>query len=131
MFKVTAAAAKSPQSCPTLCDPIDGGPPGSRPWDSPGENTGVGCHFRLQCVKVKSLSRVRLLATPWSAAHQAPPSKGFYGTSNHRLPFNNINKWTSDTCNILSNLSKIVSCEKSQSQGVTYYMIHLHKILKL
>ena len=98
------------------------------PWDSPGKNTGVGCHFLLQCmkvksesevaqscptlsnpmgcnlpgfsihrsfqarvlawgaiafsnawkwkVKVKSLSRVRLLATPWAAAHQAPPSIG-------------------------------------------------------
>ena len=34
-----AAAAKSLQSCPTLCDPIDGSPPGSRPWDSPGKNT--------------------------------------------------------------------------------------------
>ena len=52
-----------------------------RPWDSPGKNTGVGCHFLLQClkvkVKVKSLSHVRLLATPWTAAHQAPPSMGF------------------------------------------------------
>ena len=49
------------------------------PWDSPGTNTGVGCHFLLQCmkVKVKSLSRVRLLATPWTAAYQAPPSMGF------------------------------------------------------
>ena len=37
------ATAKSHQSCPTLCDPIDGNPPGSRPWDSPGKNTGVGC----------------------------------------------------------------------------------------
>ena len=46
------------------------------PWDSPGKNTGVGCHFLLQCVKVKSLSRVRLLATPWTAAHQALPSMG-------------------------------------------------------
>ena len=50
-----------------------------RPWDSPGKNTGVGCHFLLQCikVKVKSLSRVQLLATPWTAAHQDPPSMGF------------------------------------------------------
>ena len=49
------------------------------PRDSPGKNTGVGCHFLLQCmkVKVKSLSRVRLLATPWTAAHQAPLSMGF------------------------------------------------------
>ena len=48
-------AAKSLQSCPTLCDPIEGSPPGSpRPWDPPGKNTGVGCHFLLQCMKVKS-----------------------------------------------------------------------------
>ena len=45
------ATAKSLQSCPTLCDPIEGSPPG---WDSPGKNTGVGCHFPLRCVKVKS-----------------------------------------------------------------------------
>ena len=50
-----AAAAKSLQSCLTLCDPIDGSPPRlPRPWDSPGKNTGVGCHFLLQCLKVKS-----------------------------------------------------------------------------
>ena len=53
------------------------------PWGSPGQNNGVGCHFLLQCmrvksesVKVKSLSHVQLLATPWTAAHQAPPSTG-------------------------------------------------------
>ena len=44
-----AAAAKSLQSCLTLCDPIDGSPPGSPcPWDSPGKSTGVGCHCLLQ-----------------------------------------------------------------------------------
>ena len=52
-----------------------------RPWDSPGKNTGVGCHFLLQCMKVKSQSEVSqscwLLATPWTAAYQAPPSMGF------------------------------------------------------
>ena len=52
------AAAKSCQSCPTLCDPTDSSPPGSHPWDSPGKNTGVGCHFLLQCMKVKSESEV-------------------------------------------------------------------------
>ena len=75
------AAAKSLQSCPTLCDPIDGSPPGSCPWDSPGKNPGVGCHFLLQLwkwkVKVKSLSHVPLFTTPWTAAYQAPPSMGF------------------------------------------------------
>ena len=50
-----AAAAKSLQSCPTLCDPIDGSPRGS---PIPGILTGVGCHFLLQCRKVKSESEV-------------------------------------------------------------------------
>ena len=54
-----AAAAKSLQSCPTLCDPRDSSPPGSPyPWDSPGKNTGVGCHFLLQYMTVKSKSEV-------------------------------------------------------------------------
>ena len=52
-----------------------------RSWDSPGKNTGVGCQCLLQCMKVKSESEVaqsvQLLATPWTAAHQAPPSMGF------------------------------------------------------
>ena len=52
-----------------------------RPWDSPGKNTGVGCHFLLQCMKVKSESEVAqlclTLATSWTAAHQAPLSMGF------------------------------------------------------
>ena len=56
-----------------------------RPWDSPGKTTGVGCHFLLQCmevkVKVKSLSRVRLLAYGLQPtrlkAYQAPLSIGF------------------------------------------------------
>ena len=51
------------------------------PWDSPGKNTGVGCHFLLQGMKVKSESEVashfQLLATPWTAAYQAPLPMGF------------------------------------------------------
>ena len=77
-----AAAAKSLQSCPTLCDPIDGSPPGS-PF--PGilqartlEWVAISFSNAWKWkVKVKSLSHVRLLATPWIAAHQAPPSMGF------------------------------------------------------
>ena len=55
-----AAAAKSLQSCLTLCDPIDVWQPTRLPcpWDSPGKNTGVGCHFLLQCMKVKRESEV-------------------------------------------------------------------------
>jgi len=57
VFFIGAAAAA--QSCPTLCDPIDGSPLRLLcPWDSPGKNTGVGCHFLLQCMKVKSESEV-------------------------------------------------------------------------
>ena len=76
-----AAAAKSLQSCPTLCDPIDGSPPGS---PVPGilqartlewvaisfSNAGKGK------VKVKSVSHFWLFATPWTAAYQAPLSMG-------------------------------------------------------
>ena len=51
------------------------------PWDSPGKNTGVGCHFLLQGMKVKSESEVAqsclTFVTPWTAAHQAPLSMGF------------------------------------------------------
>ena len=55
LFNGYAAAAKSLQSCPTLCDPTDRQPARlPPPWDSPGKNTGVGCHFLLQCMKVKS-----------------------------------------------------------------------------
>ena len=78
----TAAAVKSLQSCPTLCDPIDGRPPGS---PAPGilqarilEWVAISFSNAWKWkVKVKSLSRVRLLATSWTAAHQAPPSTGF------------------------------------------------------
>ena len=50
-----AAAAKSLQSCPILCDPIDGSPQAPRPWDSPGKNTGVGCHCLLREAHSKNL----------------------------------------------------------------------------
>ena len=52
-----------------------------RTWYSPGKNTGVGCHFLLQCMKVKSeselLSPVQPSVTPWTATYQAPLSMGF------------------------------------------------------
>ena len=81
-IKRAAAAAKSLQSCPTLCDPIDGSPPGSPVPGSLQARTleWVVISFSNAWkwkVKVKSLSRVQLSATPWTAAHQAPPSMGF------------------------------------------------------
>ena len=80
--KYMVAAAKSLQSCPTLCDPIDSSPPGS---PIPGilqarilEWVAISFSNAWKWkVKVKSLSRIRLLATPWTAAYQAPPSMGF------------------------------------------------------
>ena len=77
-----AATAKSLQSCPTLCDPIDGSPPGSSVHGIPHARTlewvAISSSNAWKWkVKVKLLSRVRLLATPWTAAHQAPPSMGF------------------------------------------------------
>ena len=72
-------AAKSLQSCPTLCNPIDGSTPGSPSLGFSRQEHWSGLPFLLQCmkVKVKSLSHVRLFETPWTAAHQAPPSMGF------------------------------------------------------
>ena len=77
-----AAASKSLQSCPTLCDPIDRSPPGS---PVPGilqartlEWVAISFPNAWKWkVKVKSLSRARLFTTPWTAAHQASPSMGF------------------------------------------------------
>ena len=103
-----AAAAKSLQSCPTLCDPIDGSPPGS---PVPGilqartlewVTISFSSAWKWK-VKVKSLSRVWLLATPWTAAHQAPPSMGFarqeYWSG---VPLPSLLQLTS--CTILGNL---------------------------
>ena len=82
IYTAAAAAAKSLQSCPTLCDPIDDSPPGS---PVPGILQArtlewVAASFSNAWkwkVKVKSLSHVRLPATSWTAAYQAPPSMGF------------------------------------------------------
>ena len=89
-----AAAAKSLQSCLTLCDPTDGSPPGS---PIPGilqartlEWVAISFSNAWKWkVKVKTLSRARLLSTPWTAAHQAPRPWDFPGKSTgvgcHRL----------------------------------------------
>ena len=77
-----AAAAKSLQSCPTLCDPIDGSPPGSpvpgilqaRTLEWAAISSSNAWKWK---VKVKSLSHVWLFETPWTAAHQAPQPVGF------------------------------------------------------
>ena len=77
-----ATAAKSLQSCPALCNPVDGSPPGSPISGILQARTleWVAISFSNAWkgeVKVKLLSHVQLLATPWTVAHQAPPSMGF------------------------------------------------------
>ena len=76
------------QSCPTLCDPIDSSPPGSpvpgvlqaRTLEWVAISFSNASKWKL---KVESVSRVQLLATPWTAAYQAPPSMGFSRHTNH------------------------------------------------
>ena len=73
-----AAAVKSLQSCLTLFDPVDGSPPGSPVQARTLEWVTISFSSAWKWkVKVKSLSHVRLLVTPRTAAHQAPPSMGF------------------------------------------------------
>ena len=72
------------QLCAT---PIDGSSPGSpRPWDSPGKNTGVGCHFLLQCMKVKSESEVtQSCPTPRDPMDCSPPGSSVHGIFQARV----------------------------------------------
>ena len=83
----TAAAAKSPQSCLTKCDPIRRQPTSlRRPWDSPGKNTGVGCHFLLQCMKVKSEREViQSCPTVSDPMDCSPPGSSAHGIFQARV----------------------------------------------
>ena len=93
-------AAKSLQLCPTLCDPRDGSPPGSpHPWDSPCKNTGVGCHFLLQCMKVKSEREVSqsypTLSDPMDCS---PPGSSVHGIFQARVLEWGAIAFSEDTC---------------------------------
>ena len=81
-WTAAATASKLLQSCPTLCDPRDGSPPGSAVPGILQARTLEWVAISLSNawkwkVKMKSLSHVWLFTTPWTAAHQAPPSMGF------------------------------------------------------
>ena len=79
-------AAKSLQLCPTLCDPIDRSPPGSRPWDSPSKSNGEGCHCLLQCRKVKSESEVaQSCPTLRDPVDCSPPGSSVHGIFQARV----------------------------------------------
>ena len=86
-INVAAAAAKSLQLCPTLCNPIDSSPTRLPcPWDSQGKNTGVGCHFLLQCMKAKSEREVAqsclTLSDPMDCS---PPGSSIHGIFQARV----------------------------------------------
>ena len=85
--EAAAAAAKSLQSCPTLCDPIDGSPPG---FPIPGilqaRTTGVGCHFLLQSMKVKNEREVaQLCPTPSDPMDCSPLGPSVHGIFQARV----------------------------------------------
>ena len=77
------AAAKSLQSCPTLFDPIDGSPPGSPVPGILGKNTGVGCHFLVQCMKVKV--KVKSCPTLRDPMDCSLPGSSVHGTCQARV----------------------------------------------
>ena len=118
-----AAAAKSLQSRPTLCDPIDGSPRGSPVLGiSPGKNTGVGCHFLLQCMKVKSESEVAQSCLTLSDPMDCSPP----GCSVHGIFQARVLEW-GDTCIIVyifKNLG-IVCLEKWDN---IYYILYYNAI---
>ena len=82
-----AAAAKSLQSCPILCEPHGWQPTRLLgPWDSPGKNTGVVCHFLLHCMKLKNESAViQSCPTPLDPMDCSLPGSSVYGISQARV----------------------------------------------
>ena len=81
-----AAAAKSLQSCPTVRPHRRQPTRLPRPWDSPGPNTGVGCHLLLQCMKVKSASEVaQLCLTLRDPMDCSPPGSSVHGIFQARV----------------------------------------------
>ena len=119
-----AAAAKSLQSCPTLCNPIDGSPPGS---PVPGIlqartlNTGVGCHFLLQCMKVQSQSEVAQLCLTLSN----PMDCSLPGSSVHSQLFKHLFYEITSIPKVKSLCdTQQVNCESLNFYAVGIHLIH-------
>jgi hypothetical protein len=103
--KLAAFAAKSLQLCMTLCDPIDGSPPGSPVPGILQARTGVGCHFLLQCMKGKSESEVaQSCPTPSDPMDCSPP-----GSSVHRISQARVLEWVAIAFSKLSLPMVIIS----------------------
>ena len=127
-----AAAAKLLQSCPTLR--LHRWQPTRLPcpWDSPGKNTGVGCHFLLQCMKVKSEREVTqscpTRATPWTAAYQAPPSMGFSSAGQYNLSFPPLHSvWMFPDmliCKTQDRGKKVAMALQGHTQALFFFVCH-------
>jgi len=140
IYSLDVAAAKSLQSCPTLCDPRDGSPPGS---PVPGilqartlEWVAISfSNAEKWKVKVKSLSCVLLLSTPWTAAYQVPPSMGFSrqeywsGVSLPSPPWRySFPNFEPVCCSMSSSDCCFLSCiQISQEAGKVIWYSHLFK----
>ena len=140
------AAAKSLQSCPTLCDLIDGSPPGS---SIPGifqartlEWVAISfSNARKWKVKVKSLSCVQPLVTPWTATYQAPPSMGFARQQYWKglpLPSPNrqLNEYKRTPSNVIDHLltsitfRELLKSRKSKYSSQKPNMVYKHTLQK-
>ena len=85
-YFITNLLAKLLQSCPTLWPHRQQPTRLPRPWDSPGKNTGVGCHFLLQCMKVESESEVaQSCPTPSDPMDHSPPDSSIHGIFQARV----------------------------------------------
>ena len=104
---ISLAAAKSLQSCLTLCYPRRQPTRIPRPWDSPGKNTGVGCHFLLQRMKVKSESEVAQSCLTLSD----PMDCSLPGSSIHGIFQARVLEWGAIAFSAISLKSSQKSCE--------------------
>ena len=117
-----AAAAKSLQSCLTLCDPQTAAHGLPRPWDSPGKNTGVGCYFLLQCMKVKSESEV----TQSCSTLSDPMDCSLPGSSAHGIFQARVLEWVAIAFSPITTLKK-ASLEYIFSPTFNQYVCCKHK----
>ena len=117
-YCISAATAKSLQSCPTLRPHRRQPSRLRRPWDSPGKNTGVGCHFLLQCMKVKSESEVTQSCPTLSDLMDcSPPASSIHGIFQAR-----VLEWGAIAFSISKNISKISKVSKNISKNVSQNM---------
>ena len=120
-----AAAAKSLQSFLTLCYPKDGSPPGSHPWDSPGKNTGVGCHFLLQCMKVKSESEITQLCLTLSD----PMDCSLPGSSIHGIFQARVLEWVAIAFSKEPVRSLLISAAPPKHEQNSPFRIFINKLI--